>query len=117
MPKKTEDEKSLRNKTVQDATKYATEVPFRIMETAYKSLEVIKAMAESGIPNSVTDAGVGALALRSCILGASLNVRINAGGLADREYAGSLIAKAAEIEKNTIVAEKEIIDIVNIRIS
>ena len=117
MPKTTEEEKSLRNKAVQDATRYATEVPFRIMETAYKSLEVIKAMAESGIPNSVTDAGVGAMAIRSCVLGAFLNVRINAGGLEDREYVDSLIAKAAEIERKTIESEKEIISIVNNRIS
>jgi glutamate formiminotransferase / formiminotetrahydrofolate cyclodeaminase len=117
MPKTTEEERSLRNKAVQDATKYATEVPFRIMETAYKSLEVIKAMAEGGIPNSVTDAGVGALAIRSCVMGAFMNVRINAGGLEDREYADSLIAKAAEIERNTIESEKEIISIVNSRIS
>ena len=117
MPKTTEEDKSLRNKAVQDATRYAAEVPYRIMETAYKSLEVVRAMAEYGNPNSVTDAGVGALAIRSCVMGALLNVRINVGGLEDREYVDSLLAKAEEIERKTIESEKEIISVVNSRIS
>jgi glutamate formiminotransferase / formiminotetrahydrofolate cyclodeaminase len=79
MSKKSDEEIRLRNEAIQDATKYAIEVPFRIMETAHKALSLIKAMVEQGNPNSVTDAGVGALAIRSCVMGAFLNVRVNAG--------------------------------------
>ncbi len=113
MPESTEREAVLRGQAILEATKFATEVPFRIMETANKSLEVIRAMVETGNPNSVTDAAVGALAIRSCVMGAFLNVRINAVGMADRKFADNLIARAAEIEKNTIKAESEIIRLVN----
>lgn len=113
MPESTEMEAVLRGQAILEATKFATEVPFRIMETANKSLEVIRAMVETGNPNSVTDAAVGALAIRSCVMGAFLNVRINAVGMADRKFADNLIARAAEIEKNTIKAESEIIRLVN----
>lgn len=116
LPKTTGEEKEIRDKVIQDATKYATEVPLRIMEVAYRSLDIVRAMAETGIPGSVTDAGVGALAIRSCIMGAFLNVRINARGLGDRDLAGSLVSRAAEIEKAAVEAEKEIIDIVNSKI-
>jgi glutamate formiminotransferase / formiminotetrahydrofolate cyclodeaminase len=116
MSKKSEEEISLRNQAIQEATRYATEVPLRIMETANKALPLIKAMVEHGNPNSVTDAGVGALAIRSCVLGAFMNVRVNAGGLDDRRFAEDIIARAAIIEKNTIAMEKEIIGIVDERI-
>ncbi|MGF1585364.1 MAG: glutamate formimidoyltransferase [Bacteroidales bacterium] len=116
MSKKSDKEISLRNESIQEATRYAIEVPFRIMETAHKALSLIKAMVEQGNPNSVTDAGVGALAIRSCVLGAFLNVRVNAGGLEDRQFAEDLISRAARIEKNTIEMEKEIIEIVNEKI-
>lgn len=48
------------------------------MMLCYECMEVVKAMAEIGNPNSVTDAGVGALAARSGVIGAFLNVKINA---------------------------------------
>ena len=117
MPKKSDKEKAARQQAIQDATKYAAEVPFRIMETAYKSMEVIRAMAEEGNPASVTDAGVGALAIRACVMGAFLNVRINVKDIDDAGFADSLISKAEEIEKKTIKAEQEIIGIVNKKIS
>lgn len=117
MPRKTEEEISSRKQAVQDATKYAAEVPFRIMETAYRSMEVIKAMVESGNTGSVTDAGVGALAIRSCVMGAFLNVRINSCDIEDKSFTGSLISKASEIEKNCIEMEREIIEMVNSSIS
>ncbi len=117
MPKKSAGEKADRKQAIENATKYAIEIPYRIMETAWKSLEVIKAMVDKGNPNSVTDAGVGALAVRSCVIGAFLNVRINAQGIEDREFVESLLNKARNIEEKTIRAEKEILEIVNSKIS
>jgi glutamate formiminotransferase / formiminotetrahydrofolate cyclodeaminase len=116
LAKKSDEEIRLRDQAIQDATKYAIEVPFRIMETAHKALSLIKAMVEHGNPNSVTDAGVGALAIRSCVMGAFLNVKVNAGGLKDILFAEDLISKAALIEKATIDMEAEIIKMVNEKI-
>ncbi len=78
-------EKRIRTKTIQDATKYAIEIPFKVMELSFESLEIIQAMAEHGNPNSVTDAGVGALCARSAVMGAFMNVRINAAGYEDKK--------------------------------
>ena len=81
LPKATDEEKATRTKAIQDATKFAIEIPFKVMQAAYASMEVIKAMAETGNPNSVSDAGVGALCARSAVMGAYMNVRINAIGI------------------------------------
>ncbi len=116
MPKKSDEEKEKRQKAVMEATKYATQVPFRIMETAYRSLEVIRAMVETGIPASVTDAGVGALAVRSCVMGAFLNVKINAADIDDKKFVDDIISKGEEIQEKTIKEEKEILEIVSARI-
>ncbi len=113
MPKKTEEEKEKRQEAITEATKYATLIPFRIMETAYKSLEVIKVMAEKGLPASVSDAGVGALAVRSCVMGAFLNVKINAAEIDDKKFVDDIISRGEEIKNKTIKAEKEILDIVD----
>ncbi len=116
MPKKSEDEKKIRNRSIQDATRYATEIPFRIAETASRSLEVIHAMVKEGLPGSVTDAGVGAFAIRSCVQGAALNVRVNARDLDDRDFADDIVSRSEEIEKKTLQVEKEIIKIVHSRL-
>ncbi len=116
LSKGTNEEKQIRLKAIQDATKYAIEIPFKVMKLAYKSMDVIKAMAEFGNPNSVSDAGVGALAARSAVIGAHLNVKINASGLDDKEYLNKILGKAIEIENKTIEYEKEILDIVNSKI-
>jgi glutamate formiminotransferase/formiminotetrahydrofolate cyclodeaminase len=108
LPKKTEEEKEVRNKAIQAATKNATMVPFMVMETAFSGFELIRAMIETGNPNSITDAGVGALALRSSVKGAFLNVKINASGLEDKIFAGGIIQKAKDLESRA-VAEEEII--------
>ena len=113
LPKKSDSEKDTRKQAIQDATKYAIEVPFNTMELAYKSMEVIKAMAEIGNPNSVSDAGVGALAARSAVMGAYLNVKINTADLDDKDYVKNILAKGAKIEENANNLEKEILDIVN----
>ena len=101
---------------LQSATLYATEVPLKTMKAAYECFEIVKAMAEIGNPNSVSDAGVGVLAARSAVLGAELNVKINAAGLKDREAAEHLISQAAEIARKSIALEAEILEIVNQKI-
>ncbi len=113
MPKKTEADKTARDKAIEEATKYAIEIPFRMMQTAYNSFEALKAMAETGITASVSDAGVGACAVRSCVMGAFLNVKINAAEVGDRKFARDIIARGEEIQKKTIKAEQEILEIVN----
>lgn len=116
LPKKTDADKAARQEAIQEATKYAILVPFKVMEKAYASMEVIKAMAEIGNPNSVTDAGVGALGARSAVMGAYLNVKINTGDLEDKAFVADILAKGAEIEKKANEMEKEILAIVNSKI-
>lgn len=113
LPKSNDEEKKARKQAIQDATKYATEIPFKTMQKAFEGFDICKAMAEIGNPNSVTDAGVGALCCRSAVMGAFLNVKINATGLEDKEFAQNLITKGLEIEQKTIALEKEILEIVN----
>lgn len=116
MPKTTAEEKAARSAALQSATLYATEIPLKTMKAAYECFEIVKAMAETGNPNSVSDAGVGALAARSAVLGAELNVKINAAGLKDRERAERLISQAAEIARKAVAQEAEILQIVNQKI-
>lgn len=117
LPKGNDEEKAARTKAIQDATKYATEVPFKVMQAAFDSMEVIKAMAETGNPNSVTDAGVGALAARSAVMGAFLNVKINAAGLTDKAFASDIIARGQKIQEQAMAKETEILTIVNSKIN
>ena len=116
LPKTTDEEKAARTAAIQEATKYATEIPFRTMQRSFDAFEIIKAMAAEGNPNSVSDAGVGALCARSAVMGAYLNVKINAAGLKDRVFADDLLAKGAEIERRAIEMESEIMAIVNRKI-
>ena len=117
MPKNTPEEKEARAAAMQVATLYATEVPLRTMKAAYKAFDVVRAMATEGNPNSVSDAGVGALAARSAVMGACLNVKINAAGLKDREVAERLINEANKIQALAQQAEKEILEIVESKIN
>ena len=112
LPKKSEEERKIRNQVVQDATKNAILIPFSVMEKAFSGFELIKAMAEKGNPNSITDAGVGALAIRACIRGAFLNVKINASSLEDKEFVKIIIAKGKALETNAEKAEAEILTII-----
>ncbi len=116
LPKSTDEEKKSRTDAIQYATKYASEVPFKVMELCFNSMEVIKAMAETGNPNSVTDAGVGVLCARSAVMGAFLNVKINVSGLSDKAFAEQLISKGNEIESKTQTMETEILTLVNSKI-
>ena len=113
LPKGTDQEKLFRKNAIQDATRAAIEIPFAVMQNAYGSMEVIKAMAENGNPNSVSDAGVGALCARSAVIGAFMNVRINAAGCDDKDFVNDIIARGKEIENNAIETEKAILQIVN----
>ena len=116
MPKGTDEEKAARAKAMEEATLYATQVPLKTMKTAYKVFDVVRAMAEEGNPNSVSDAGVGALSARSAVMGACLNVKINAAGLKDRAVAEELVKEAEEIQTMAQIAEKEILAIVYAKI-
>ncbi len=116
LPKTTPEEKTARTQAIQDATRYAIEIPFKVMETAYASMEVIKAMVIEGNPNSVTDAGVGALCARSAVMGAFMNVRINAAGYNDKTFISDIVAKGKEIESRAVALEAEIVGLVNEKI-
>jgi len=113
LPQKNEQDKMNRTASIQQATRTAMEIPFRVMQVSYESMEVLMAMAKTGNPNSVSDAGVGVLAARSAVLGAGLNVRINAGSLTDKEYTTQLLKKASLLEQLTIELESQILEIVN----
>ncbi len=113
MPKKTPEEKEARSKALEEATLYATEVPLRTMQAAYDTFGILQAMAEKGNPASISDAGVGALAARSAVIGAHLNVRINAAGLKDREKAEELLTAASVLAGAAVEKEMEILKIVD----
>jgi glutamate formiminotransferase/formiminotetrahydrofolate cyclodeaminase len=116
LPKSTDAEKAARHAAIQEATRYAIEIPFQVMQTAYQSMEVIKAMAETGNPNSVSDAGVGALCARASVMGAFMNVRINASGYDDKGFVADIIDRGRKIENNTIALENDILKVVNEKI-
>jgi len=113
MPKSTDEEKLARTNAIQEATKFAIEIPFQVMKASYNSMEVIKTMAEIGNPNSVSDAGVGALCARSAVIGAFMNVRINASGYDDKAYVAETLKRGKEIENKAIALEEEILKIVD----
>ncbi len=113
MPKSTEAEKESRKQSIENATKYATEIPYEVMQTAHNSMEVMLAMAKEGLQSSLSDAGVGALCARTAVIGAYFNVRINAKDIKDRDFAETILAKARKIYDSTIIKEKEIISIID----
>ena len=112
LPKGSDEEKTNRTEAIQKATQNAMEVPFKVMQAAYASMEVIKAMAETGNPNSVSDAGVAALCARTAVLGAFLNVRINASGCKDRAFADKMVGEGAELERLAMALEGEVLGVV-----
>lgn len=116
LPKDTEEDRKIRTAAIQEATKHAIEVPFRTMQKSYESMEILRAMVQSGNPNSVSDAGVGALCARSAVIGAFLNVKINAAGLKDKSFTEDILAKGAEIERKAKELEEEILAEVNRKI-
>ena len=113
LPKETTEDKRAREVAVQSATKYAIDIPFRVMNKSLESMEIIKAMAEEGNPNSVSDAGVGALCARAAVMGAYLNVKINAAGLSDKDFVMDILEKGLDIECKAKELESEILLKVN----
>ena len=116
MPKKTDEDKAARSAAIQDATLYAAQVPLRTMKESMKVFEICRAMVMEGNPNSVSDAGVGVLAARAAVLGAGMNVKINAGSLKDRTAADALIAEANELIKKANAEEADITAIVETKL-
>ena len=117
MPKTSPEQIEERDAAIEAATLYAGEVPLRTMKTAVKAFPLLRRMAEEGNPNSVSDAGVGALAARSAVLGAQLNVKINASGLQNRDDASRLLAEAEAVAADAIKAAEDILNIVNGKIN
>ena len=116
MPKSTPEEKAARAEALEAATLYATEVPLRTMEASYDVFDYAEAMAREGNPASVSDAAVGALAARAAVVGALLNVRINAAGLKNRENAEKLLTRADEIDKKSEARVATVLEIANSKI-
>lgn len=117
LPKGTDAEKAARKHAIQEATLYAIEIPYKVMELSFQSMEVMKAMAEIGNPNSVSDAGVGALAARSAVMGAYLNVKINAEGLDDKTKVAEFINQGRQLVSKAQALEIEILNIVEKKIT
>ncbi len=113
LPKSSDEEKKIRSKAIQDATRFAIEVPLKVMQTALDSMTVIKAMAKEGNPNSASDAGVGALCAQTAVSGAYLNVRINAGSYKDESYVNEILKKGKEMEQRSITLRDEILALVD----
>jgi len=109
LPNGTEEEKTARKKAMEEATKYAIEIPFRTVQRAYEVFDLCEAMIEKGNPNSVTDAGVGVLCAKAAVIGAYLNVRINAAGLEDKKYAEEMVGKAKGFVEKAVEREVELL--------
>ena len=116
LPKSSDAEKAKRHQAIQDATKYAIEVPFTVMQASLDSFEVIKAMADFGNPNSVTDAGVGALCARAAVHGAYMNVQINTMDLEDKTFVTDILKRGKEMTEKADALETEIRATVNAKI-
>jgi glutamate formiminotransferase/formiminotetrahydrofolate cyclodeaminase len=116
LPKKTEAEKKTRTEAVQAATRVAILVPLRVMEVASSAYGLIRDMVEEGNPNSITDAGVGALALRACIKGAYMNVRINTSSLKDKEFVKEVLLKGCDIDSKAKLEGEAILKMVEEKI-
>ena len=113
LPKKSDEDKKIRKQAIEDATLYATEIPLKVMQTAYNSMEVMEAMAKDGLPASISDVAVGALAARTGVYGAFYNVKINAASLKDKDKADELLQKAQDILQKTQKKESEILQLVD----
>ncbi|MPL66657.1 hypothetical protein SDC9_12344 [bioreactor metagenome] len=107
LPKKTDSEKAERAKAIQDATKYAIEIPYHTLCKSFEVFEICKAMVEIGNPNSVTDAAVGILCARAACYGAFMNMKINASSLNDKEFVNDIIAKGQALIDKADAIEKE----------
>ena len=116
LPKGSDEEKKARSAAIESATKYAAEIPLKVMETSSKSYELLAEMAEKGNPASVSDVGVGALATRACVDGAALNVRINLGQLKDEKVKSDLSKRVEKLRADSESRFKQISQIVETKI-
>ena len=116
LPKTNNEETEIRNQAIENATKYATEIPFKVMETAHNSIEVMIEMMKNGLQNSLSDGGVGVLCAKTAVTGAYFNVRINAKDIKDRTFAKEILAKSEAIYQKTISLEHEMMEIINSKI-
>jgi glutamate formiminotransferase/formiminotetrahydrofolate cyclodeaminase len=116
MPKGSEEEIQKRKASIEEATRYATEIPLQVMQTAKDSMEVMEAMLKSGMQSSLSDAGVGMLCARTAVTGAYFNVRINAKDLKDREFAKEILANAESIYEDALKKEEVAITLINSKI-
>lgn len=110
LPKNTAEEKSTRTQAIQAATKYAMDIPFKTMEVAYECFDLVEYMVANGNPNSVTDAAVGGLCIRTAILGAGLNVKVNAASFKDENYKTELLGKVDKLIADTEIREKAMME-------
>ena len=109
MPKATEAQKAKRQQAIQDATRNAIDIPMQVAQLAHDALALAAEMAKDGNPNSVTDAGVGAMCLRTAVLGAVLNARINCGDLKDMAYVDQIHVRCADLVASATSQETEIL--------
>ncbi|HAJ98513.1 MAG TPA: glutamate formimidoyltransferase [Bacteroidales bacterium] len=117
LPKGNDKEATMRKEAIQAATKNAIEIPFKVMEAAFKSMEIIDAMVEEGNPASVTDAGVGALCARTAVMGAYLNVKVNSNDLHDRDFVNQILMKGVALVEAAKQKEKEILEKVEAKLN
>lgn len=110
LPKNTVEDKTVRAEAIQNATVNAIKVPLQVMRIAFQGFELIEAMVNSGNPNSISDAGVGALAIRTCILGAHLNVLINMDGIEMDDELNQIRKEAEELAERAVAIEKELLN-------
>ena len=113
MPKDSDEEKEARKQAIEEATIYATEIPFQVMETSFNSMEVMQAMTKDGLQNSLSDGGVGVLCAKAAVLGAYFNVKINAKDIKDRVFAEDILTKAENIYQQTLQIETDTIEYIN----
>lgn len=116
LPKDSEEGKAKRSEFIQSATKFAIETPFKVMETAFKSMKVMQAMAEFGNPNSITDAGVGALCARTAVIGAFLNVKINCGDCKDKAFVTDILIRGQKLVDKACALEAKILKLTESKI-
>lgn len=117
LPRDTDEQTEVRKLAVQSATRRAIDVPFRVMQLAYESMEVMEAMVKTGNPNSVTDAGVGALCAAAAISGGCLNVLVNSSGIEDKDSIRQLLEEAKDLEKKAKEKCGEIQNIVRTKLN
>lgn len=116
LPKTNHEEEKIRMQAVENATKYATEIPYEVMKTAFASLEVMQAMIDKGLPSSLSDAAVGVLCAKTAVTGAHFNVRINAKDIKDQSFVDEILGKAEKIYQQTLEIEKSVMEILDQRL-